>query len=66
MVALPWPDLRPLLALWVVFYVLRARHVVYGGPWWAGILRTTVVATVYTVLISLEMLALLVAAVMLR
>jgi hypothetical protein len=66
MVALPWPDLRPLLALWVVFYVLRARHVVYGGPWWAGILRTTVVATVYTVLISLAMLALLVAAVMLR
>ena len=52
--------------LWIVFYVLRARHVVYGGRWWAGLLRTTIVATCYAVLISFAMLGLLAAAVMLR
>ena len=45
---------------------LRARHVVYGGRWWAGLLRSAVVAVCYSVLISLAMLGLLAAAVMLR
>lgn len=65
-VALPWPGLRPVLVLWLVFYVLRARHVVYGGRWWAGLLRTAIVAACYTILISIAMLGLLAAAVMLR
>lgn len=66
MLALPYPALRTALLLWLIVYVLRARHVVYGGRWWAGLLRTTVVAVCYSVLISLAMLGLLAAAVMLR
>ena len=62
----PWSGLGSLLVLWLVFYVLRARHVVYGGRWWAGLLRTAFVATCYAVLVSFAMLGLLAAAVMLR
>ena len=66
MLALPFPALRTAFVLWILLYVLRARHVVYGGRWWAGLLRSAVVAVCYAVLISLAMLGLLAAAVMLR
>lgn len=66
MVLIPVTPIRILLGLWIVFYVLRARQLVYQGRWWAGILRALLVAMLYTVLISLAMLGLLIAAVLLR
>ena len=53
------------LAIWIVIYVGRARHKVYGGSWVGGFLRSLSVATVYLVLLGLVMLALLAIAVML-
>lgn len=54
------------IAAWVVFYAMRARQRVYGGRWWAGILRALSVGLIYLVLLSLAMAGLVVAAVMLR
>ncbi len=33
-----------LLGAWIVYYVIRARQVVYGGRWWAGLLRSSIIA----------------------
>ena len=56
---------RALLGAWVVYYVIRARQVVYGGRWWAGLLRSSIIASVYLVLVALAIAGLLVAAIML-
>lgn len=63
---LPFGPVRFALLVWVGYYVLRARQVVYGGRWWAGLLRALIVATCYSVLIALAILGLVAAAVMLR
>jgi hypothetical protein len=56
---------RALLGAWVVYYVIRARQVVYRGRWWAGLLRSSIIASVYLVLVALAIAGLLVVAVML-
>ena len=66
LVLVQFEPVRFALALWIVFYVMRARQVVYRGRWWAGLLRAILIATVYTILMGLATAALLVAAVMLR
>ncbi len=66
MLALPFGPVRFALALWIVYYVMRARQTVYGGRWWAGMLRAAIVATVYLVLASFAILGLIAAAIMFR
>jgi len=63
---LPWPPVRLALALWIFYYVMRARQRVYRGRWWAGLLRSLAIAIVYLVLVSFAILGLLIVAVMLR
>ncbi|MFO1323331.1 MAG: DUF3667 domain-containing protein [Burkholderiales bacterium] len=63
---LPFGPLRFALLVWVGYYVLRARQAVYGGRWWAGLLRAAIVATCYCVLVAFAILGLVAAAVMLR
>lgn len=63
---LPMPWLKFALALWIVYYAMRARQLVYGGRWWAGLIRAFFVATVYAVLASFAIMGLLAAAIMLR
>ena len=65
MLLLPTGLPRALLAGWFVYYVIRARQRVYGGRWWAGLLRSLVIASVYVVLVSLAILGLLAVAIML-
>ncbi len=64
---LPLPDwTQTALGAWAVYYVLRARVVVYGGRVWAGVLRTLLVATVYAVVAALALAGLVIAATLLR
>lgn len=63
----PQPDwTRTASLLWVVYYVLRARNVVYGGRLWAGVLRALLVATVYACIAVLALAGLVLAAAILR
>lgn len=62
----PEGPLRAALALWVVYYVMKARSVVYKGRWWAGVLRTLVVASIYLVVVALAMVGLLAVAALIR
>jgi hypothetical protein len=62
----PFGPVRWALVLWVLFYAMRARQVVYQGRWWGGLARALVVATFYSVLMAAAMMGLLVAAIMLR
>ena len=36
---LPFAPLRYAIMAWIVFYVMRARQIVYRGRWWGGVLR---------------------------
>ena len=63
----PQPDwTQTALLVWAVYYVLRARNVVYGGRLWAGVLRTLLVATVYACIAVLALAGLALAAAVLR
>jgi Protein of unknown function (DUF3667) len=62
----PWAWLRWLLAAWAVFYVLRAKHEIYRGSRWGGVLRTLFVAVVYSVLFFFATIALIFPAILLR
>jgi Protein of unknown function (DUF3667) len=63
---LPFEPLRLAIMAWIVFYVMRARQVVYRGRWWGGVLRAFAIAIAYLVLMSLAIVGLLAMAVMLR
>jgi hypothetical protein len=64
---IPQPEWTRIASLgWVVYYVLRARNVVYGGRRWAAVLRALVVAVVYAFIAVLALAGLVVAAAMLR
>ena len=62
------PDgpLRAVIAMWVVYYVMKARAVVYKGRWWAGMLRALAVATIYFVVVAVAMVGLLAVAALIR
>ncbi len=62
----PFGLVRMALVLWILFYAMRARQVVYGGRWWGGLLRALAIAVVYSVLASFAILGLLAMAIMLR
>jgi hypothetical protein len=63
---LPFGPLRYAIMAWIVFYVMRARQIVYRGRWWGGVLRAILIASVYVVLMAVAMAGLLTMAVMLR
>jgi hypothetical protein len=65
-VAVPYTSFRDVLALWFIYYVFKARSLVYGGRWWAGVLRALTVAFVYTILVTFAIIGLLALAVVLR
>jgi hypothetical protein len=59
----PYGPVKTAVAVWIVYYVSRARQRVYGGRWWAGLVRSLVIATCYLVLVAFAILGLLAAAV---
>jgi hypothetical protein len=63
---IPFGLARWALVLWVIFYAMRARQIVYRGRWWGGLLRALFVATFYLTLMGAATMGLLVAAIMLR
>jgi hypothetical protein len=62
----PYSVARTALVLWILFYAMRARQVVYGGRWWGGLLRAFAIAVAYSVLAAFAILGLLAMAIMLR
>lgn len=66
LVLVPFGPVKAAVVLWVVYYAMRARQVVYGGRWWAGMLRAFVIAMIYLVLLALAVAGLVIVAVMLR
>ena len=62
----PFGLVQAAMVLWVFFYAMRARQVVYRGRWWGGVARALIVAPIYLVLMAAAMMGLLVAAIMLR
>ncbi len=66
LVVVPIGIVKTVLLLWIVYYAMRARQVVYGGRWWAGLLRAFVIAMSYLVLLAVAMAGLVFVAVMLR
>lgn len=63
---LPFALLRYAIMAWIVFYVMRARQIVYRGRWWGGVARAFVIAIAYMVLMAAAMGGLITMAVMLR
>jgi hypothetical protein len=62
----PWTWLRWLLAAWVVYYVLRAKHEIYRGSRLGSVPRTLFVAVLYSVLFFFATIALIFPAILLR
>lgn len=62
----PFGVARAGIALWILFYAMRARQVVYGGRWWGGLARALLVGTIYLVLLAVAIMGLLAVAVMTR
>jgi len=54
------------IALWIVFYAMRARQLVYRGRWWGGLARALLIATVYSVILAFAIMGLLVLAIMMH
>jgi len=54
------------IALWIVFYAMRARQLVYRGRWWGGLARAILIATVYSVILAFAIMGLLVLAIMMH
>ena len=52
--------------MWVVYYVLRAKHMIYRGSRWGAVLRGLFVLVVYAILFAFATLALIFAAILLR
>ncbi|MEO8485934.1 MAG: DUF3667 domain-containing protein [Betaproteobacteria bacterium] len=66
MIAVPSSIVTVALALWCVLYLPVSMRAVYGGRWTGAIARAFVTTIVYAVLFVIAVLALLVAAVVLR
>lgn len=62
----PWAWLHWLLAAWVVYYVVRAKHTIYRGSRWGALLRGLFVLVVYAILVVFAILGLIFAAILLR
>jgi hypothetical protein len=66
MIAIPWPSVAGVLALWSVLYLLASLHAVYGGRWSGVLVRGFVATIVYAVFFGLAVVGLFVAAILLR
>ncbi len=57
---IPVAFLRWLILAWLVVYVLRSKHAIYGGSRWGGIVRTLFVVVAYTFFMAIALLLLIV------
>ncbi len=48
----PWDWLRWVILVWLVAFVLRSKHNVYGGSIWGGLARTLFVVVAYTTFLA--------------
>jgi hypothetical protein len=62
---IPWVWPRWLILAWVVVYVLRCKHEIYGGSRWGGIVRTLFVVVAYTGFMIVALLLLIFPAILL-
>jgi hypothetical protein len=62
---IPWVWPRWLILAWLVVYVLRSKHAIYGGSRWGGIVRTLFVVVAYSAFMAIALLLLIVPAVLL-
>ncbi len=61
---LPWAWARWLILAWLVVYVLRSKHAIYGGSRSGGVVRTLFVVVAYTFFMAIALLLLIVPAVL--
>ncbi len=61
-----WGPVKAALAVWVVHYIFRARGAVYKGRWFAGLIRSFVVAVIYFILVMFAIIGLLAVAALVR
>jgi hypothetical protein len=62
---IPWAWPRWLVLAWLVIYVLRGKHEIYGGSRWGGIVRTLLVVVAYTFFMACALLLLIFPAILL-
>ena len=62
---IPWAWPRWLILAWVVVYVLRSKHEIYGGSRWGGIVRTLFVVVAYTAFMTVALVLLIFPAILL-
>jgi hypothetical protein len=58
-----WP--RWVILIWLVVYILRSKHAIYGGSRWGGLARSLFVAACYTVFMACALVLLLFPAILL-
>ena len=61
---LPWAWARWLILAWLVAYVLRSKHAIYGGSRLGGVVRTMFVVVAYTFFMVIALLMLIVPAIL--
>jgi len=64
-ILIPVAFLRWMILAWLVAYMLRSKHAIYGGSRWGGLLRSLCVAAAYTVLMAMALLLLIFPAILL-
>jgi len=62
---MPWAWPRWLILAWLVVYVLRSKHAIYGGSRLGGIARTLFVVVAYTLFMAVALLLLIFPAILL-
>jgi hypothetical protein len=66
LLAVPFEPIRWLLLAWTLYYVVRAKQVVYGGAWRGRVLRSLAVIVVYGIVLSAATVGLVFVAILLR
>ena len=66
LLAIPYAPVRWLLLAWMLYYVVRAKQVVYGGRWPGRVLRSIGVLVVYAVALGAATVGLVLVAVLWR
>ena len=61
----PFAWIRWLILVWLVIYVLRSKHRIYGGSRWGGVLRSLFVLVAYTFFMGVALVLLVVPAILL-
>ena len=66
LLAVPIEPIRWLLLVWALYYVVRAKQVVYGGTWRGRVLRSLAVIVVYGIVLIAATVGLVFVAILLR